>query len=522
MIKTAIGSRDITQLNDVIKEAEKFNKSLPTKREANKVNITEAIKLRDSLKREAKAAPLAPSSAKLHEDYKATEDRQRDLLNKLIKRAIEGKDIPSLKLFIPEAEKFNSSLPTEREANKVDITEAIKLRDSFAINTEQQAHLRTLIGDTIYDKLVAEGGIVPDGDGNVVEFRVWNQGKEWLLNDDELDQLTFDIERLKSLPKLTEICLGGTGVTGNIEHLKSLLDLTVIDLSKCNNVKGNLEHLKSLENLTVIDLSRTGVSGDIKHLASLENLTVIYLGRTGVYGDIAHLASLRNLTHIYLYGTCPKKRVHRHPCVYGCIEHLKSLLNLTYIDLGRTGVYGDIAHLASLRNLTHINLDDTGGVNYKPGVPHTYVGSVRSVNGDIIHLASLTELIDIRLRNTAVYGDITHLKSLNELTRIDLSKERDLGKIGDVNIQGDIKDLASLPKLADINLMSSLGEIVKVNIQGDIKDLASLVKLTDINLSGTKVSGNIQDLASLVKLTDIDLGDTSVEGDIEDLKALWK
>ena len=38
------------------------------------------------------------------------------------------------------------------------------------------------------------------------------------------------IEHLKSLPKLTEIHLYNTGVTGNIEHLKLLPNLTGIYL----------------------------------------------------------------------------------------------------------------------------------------------------------------------------------------------------------------------------------------------------------------------------------------------------
>ena len=104
-------------------------------------------------------------------------------------------------------------------------------------------------------------------------------------------------------------------------------------------------------NLTVFDIRHTGVTGDIVHLKSLMNLTNINLSDTDtdVYGDIAHLKSLTNLTDIGLNQTS----------VTGDIEHLNSLLNLVEIMLNNTAVTGDIKHLGSLSNLTHIDLGDT-------------------------------------------------------------------------------------------------------------------------------------------------------------------
>ena len=85
----------------------------------------------------------------------------------------------------------------------------------------QQPHLKNLIGATLYDKLVAKGGIVLDGDGHVVEFRVYDKDGSRLLEDDERKQLTCDIAHLKSLLNLTKIHLYNAGVSGDKEAFKA-------------------------------------------------------------------------------------------------------------------------------------------------------------------------------------------------------------------------------------------------------------------------------------------------------------
>ena len=119
------------------------------------------------------------------------------------------------------------------------------------------AILKKIIGLSIYNKLIG----YEEDDRNVMEFRVWKQGEGWILNHAELRELTFDIDHLKSLPNLTVIDLENTGVSGNIAHLKSLLNLTRIFLYN-TGVSGNIAHLKSLPKLNMIYLDGTDVSGD--------------------------------------------------------------------------------------------------------------------------------------------------------------------------------------------------------------------------------------------------------------------
>ncbi len=212
------------------------------------------------------------------------------------------------------------------------------------------AIFKKIIRLPIYNKLIKNGGIVLDGDENLVKFRVWDKHSHELLGYYERKHMTFDIVHLASLPKLTDIVLNqNTGVMGDIKNLKSLRNLIVINLWN-TGVTGDIENLTSLTNLTEIYLSRTGISGNIAHLNSLLNLTEINLSNTGVTGNIAHLESLPKLTEIRLSNTG----------VTGNIAHLESLRELTGLWVRNTGVTGDIVHLQSQLNLTWIILDNTG------------------------------------------------------------------------------------------------------------------------------------------------------------------
>ena len=161
------------------------------------------------------------------------------------------------------------------------------------------AALKHIIGFDIYNKLIKNGGIVLDGDGHVVEILV----STTLSFEERREQLTFDIEHLKSLQNLTYINLIGTvHVSGNIVHLKSLQNLTAIYL-RFTGVTGNIVHLKSLQKLTVISLSYSGVTGNIVHLKSLQDLSEIYIYNTRITGDIIDLKSLPDIFEISIADT---------------------------------------------------------------------------------------------------------------------------------------------------------------------------------------------------------------------------
>ena len=82
----------------------------------------------------AKAAPLGPSSTELHEDYKATEDEQRELLNKLINIAIRDNNKKELNKVITAAVKFNKRSLTNNDFQTVDITKAKQAKVNIAVH----------------------------------------------------------------------------------------------------------------------------------------------------------------------------------------------------------------------------------------------------------------------------------------------------------------------------------------------------------------------------------------------------
>ena len=228
------------------------------------------------------------------------------------------------------------------------------------------SHLKTILDDRTFKTLKKEGGIVlARGAGHgagiwgmmktvMTKFQVYKDGRALL--DLMKKHINFDISQLSGHKYLTYIDLHDTGVTGHIENMlppNTFKQLTYLNLSNNLGVEGEINKLRHVPSLTEIHLGGTHFTGDIKDLGwgqyALKKLTKINLNDTAVRGDIGSLNSLPILTKINLNDTG----------VWGDIAHLKSLPKLTYIGLGNTKVMGNIEDLASLRNLTGINLDDT-------------------------------------------------------------------------------------------------------------------------------------------------------------------
>ena len=152
----------------------------------------------------------------------------------------------------------------------------------------------------IYNKFVEKGGIVLDGDGNVVKILMnIPQGdikpeKDVLTNYERKKQMTFDIAPLSSLPNLTHLDLHFTRVIGDIVHLKSLPNLKRLQLSN-TLVYGDIAHLNSVSKLTQINLMYTRVSGHISHLTYLPNLDTLIVRYTSVEGKASDFRKYRKI-----------------------------------------------------------------------------------------------------------------------------------------------------------------------------------------------------------------------------------
>ena len=160
--------------------------------------------------------------------------------------------------------------------------------------------LKHVLGFNIYEKLVANGGIVSDDIRNPINFKSINT--IWCLNEKERTLITFDIFHFSSLKNLTLIKMFRTGVYGDIVHLKSLNNLTEVWIDGVG-IHGDIRHFNMLIKLKSFDLSNTSVTGDIINLKSLLKLTHINIYNTKVYGDINHMKNLPNIIRICIWNT---------------------------------------------------------------------------------------------------------------------------------------------------------------------------------------------------------------------------
>ena len=96
------------------------------------------------------------------------------------------------------------------------------------------------------------------------------------------------LNRLRGLPQLRELDLGGTEVTdAGLEHLKGLRQLEKLDLYDTGITDAGLEHLKGLRQLQKLGLSGTEVTdAGLEHLKGLRQLRTLDLRLTKVKGRL--------------------------------------------------------------------------------------------------------------------------------------------------------------------------------------------------------------------------------------------
>jgi predicted Ser/Thr protein kinase len=208
------------------------------------------------------------------------------------------------------------------------------------------------------------------------------------------------LEHLRALTKLTTLLLAGTRVTdAGLKHLTGLRNLAVLNLHDTQLGDTGLERLKMLTSLGVLWLGRTRV-GDagLEHLRTLKSLKILELDDTQVSdAGLKHLEGLRNLTQLNLRGT----RVGD-----AGLEHVKMLTTLEMLWLGHTRVSdAGLEHLRTLKSLKFLELGDT-----------------RVSDAGLEHLQALTNLVFLDLNTTRV-GDagMTRLHGLTNLQGLELT-----------------------------------------------------------------------------------------------------
>ena len=174
-------------------------------------------------------------------------------------------------------------------------------------------------------------------------------------NIDE-SQAIAEIERLGGKVKRDDK-LPGQPVTGverfrcfrfenkDLYLLKSLKNLTTLDLSDNPIKDAGFKELAELKNLTTLNLGSTQITdAGFKGLGQLKNLTTLDLSNTQIADTGAkELRELKRLTTLNLSAA---------PITDESIKALRELTNLTTLDLSSTDVTG--AGLRQLRELNHL------------------------------------------------------------------------------------------------------------------------------------------------------------------------
>jgi hypothetical protein len=117
----------------------------------------------------------------------------------------------------------------------------------------------------------------------------------------------FNIFKLGMFTNITQLCLEEpgthTGITGDIQVLQFMPNLTNLAIANMYNIYGDICHLSSLFKLKDISLDSTKLYGNIENISSLHNLQTLYISDINICGNINTLKYLKKLFHIYLINT---------------------------------------------------------------------------------------------------------------------------------------------------------------------------------------------------------------------------
>ena len=170
----------------------------------------------------------------------------------------------------------------------------------------------------------------------------------WLRRLKFLETLDISFARVKSLaglkkfPLLQRFEMAG-GYSREVEHLAGIENLQILHLSTTAFPDG-LDFLKSLKQLTSLDLGDCHIHQNYEYLADLKQLTHLNLWRNKLT-DVSFLPALGQLKHLNLGENSIQN-----------IQPIRQLVQLTWLNLS----YNQLEQLASLQALSELTWLDIG------------------------------------------------------------------------------------------------------------------------------------------------------------------
>jgi len=292
--------------------------------------------------------------------------------------------------------------------------------------------------------------------------------------------------------------LVGTATDADLEHLKGLTALRVLDLRNTRVTDRGLEQLKGVTSLQRLFLDHTRITdAGLEHLKGLTSLQSLELPYTRVTDEgMEYLKGLTALEGLGLDGT---------QVTDAGVERLKGLKALRNLGFGHTRITDSaLQHLKGMTvqklTLSYTRITDAGLEQVKgfPGVRILDLPGTQVTDAGLEHLKGLTVLHTLDLTGTQVTdAGLERLKVLTTLQTLALAGTKITG--------AGLQNLKGLTVLRSLNLAQT--EVTDAGMQ----NLRDLTTLEDLDLTGTQVTdAGLQHLKGLAALQELDLEGTGV------------
>ena len=220
-----------------------------------------------------------------------------------------------------------------------------------------------LIGLILINSVHAQESCEYNGIKTMFGYNYQEPGKKAEYSDEQFI-LIADAKAVKSLEQIKGLkCLESAdfynqGISGNLENLKDLINLKVMNLHTNPQIEGDVCAFSKATKLKSLKLAfDEKVYGDISCLKDI-NVDTLAMTYTKISGDLSDLRHMTNLKALYLSGTD----------VVGDISALSGLTNLEELTLSDpeadgSQFYGDLASLENLKKLRRVAIYNTKAIN---------------------------------------------------------------------------------------------------------------------------------------------------------------
>lgn len=301
----------------------------------------------------------------------------------------------------------------------------------------------------------------------------------WEITDFTAPEGVNTFADLELLPYLTTLTIQDSTVD-TLEHLSSLENLVILDLTGSKFPVEELSILTAMPNLTSLTLANCSLS-TIEGLSGAENLTYLDLSNN----------TLRNLKVLTTMPALAELSLN-HNAVTD-LSDLSGLENLAKLCISHNSI-SSLSPLASCTRLAHLEVDYNNLTSLKGLESLTGLTVLSAANNDLTDVSLLsgnTALEELNISSNTI-NDITSLSTLTKLKTFDFSSNQveALPEWPDGGVLTTID--GSYNALSDINSLKNQQQLTHVymdyNLLTNIDQLADCYCLVQVNVFGNTIA----------------------------------